>query len=132
MYSKLILRLNDDTYQSSCSRTEIKTNRNTLKYFARSELVLCTWIESCSIYLPPPWNVLFFKYYRYDRREKKTHTHLLSKSVTSLMTSYDPESWKLLRIIFTVSSVVYTCEVLSSNFLRPRLGSYLAEQIRAL
>lgn len=77
LYSKLILRLNDDTYQSSCSRTEIKTNRNTLKYFARSELVLCTWIESCSIYLPPPWNVLFFKYYRYHRRKKK-HTRTLT------------------------------------------------------
>ena len=29
--------------------------------------------------------------------------YLLSRSLISLMTSYDPESWKLLRIIITVS-----------------------------
>ena len=60
-----------------------------------------------------------FKYCFYIRQEEKGH--LLSQSVTSLMTSYDPESWKLLRIIFEVSSVVYTCKVLSSNFTRARV-----------
>lgn len=45
---------------------------------------------------------------------EKIKGHLLSRSVTSLMTSYDPESWKLLRIILIFSSALYTCKSLKS------------------
>lgn len=47
--------------------------------------------------------------------------YLLSRSLISLMTSYDPESWKLLRIIITVSKDRFqmTCKVFQPNYSSP-------------
>lgn len=48
--------------------------------------------------------------------------YLLSRSLTSLMTSYDPESWKLLRIIITVSKHRFqvTWRVFQPNYSSPQ------------
>lgn len=47
--------------------------------------------------------------------------YLLSRSLISLMTSYDPESWKLLRIIITVSKDRFqmTWKVFQPNYSSP-------------